>query len=454
MSWALVTNSNILGIDVDVKIDVDVECGNHRGDGRVSREPRCELENVAITGMGAITSLGLSVVTFVEGLETGRTAISAAPWADPENGLFPWISRIDDFRADEWMDRRVEEGTDVFAQYALAAVQQAVYEHGAELAPRRTGVVLGTTMAGVRSLLGAQRLLERDGPGAVPKKLNIQAWPNMAAGQVALRWHLHGPLLTVSTACASSLDAIGIAARMIERGDADVVICGGSESGLCDTLYYSQLAYGMSMPVERADRASMPFDVDRAGIVEGEGAAAVVLERADHASARGATIHGYVRGYGSIADSYHPSSPDPSGEWEAEAMRLALDDADHDISDRPVDAIIAHGTGTPLGDSAEIRAIHAVYGSSAEGLLVTSVKGNVGHTGAASGAMSVIAALRAIARNTLPPTANTTKIDPEARFTVVVERPASSRLRAIQVNSFGFGGQDASLVVCGPTDSA
>jgi 3-oxoacyl-[acyl-carrier-protein] synthase II len=304
-------------------------------------------------------------------------------------------------------------------------------------------------MAGARALLEAQHLLETKGPEAVPRKLNIQAWPNMAAGQVAMRWKLHGPLLTVSTACASSLDAIGTAARLVQSGVADVVLAGGTESGLCAALYYSQAAYGMSQAVTDPRRASLPFDVCRSGIVEGEGAGVVVLERAERARARGAKVYGMVRGYASISDGYHPSSPDPSGEWEALAMRQAQADAGlaAGAGVEGVDAVIAHGTGTPQGDLAEITAIDTVFARRRRDLPVTSVKGNIGHTGAAAGVMNVLAALHGMEHGRLVPTAGTTDPEPSATFRVVLDRPFEAELDTVQLNAFGFGGQDASLIL-------
>lgn len=406
------------------------------------------MDNVAITGVGVISALGHDFQQFTDNLDVGRVEIVPAPWADPDNGRYSWVSRVRHFDATKWMDERVLDGSDLFTHFALAAAVQAVDDHGAELDPLRTGVVLGTTMAGARALLEAQHLLDTVGPHAVPKKLNIQAWPNMAAGQLAMRWKLHGPLLTVSTACASSVDAIGTAARLIETGQADVVITGGTESGLCAALYYSQTAYGMSGQVTDPNKASIPFDVHRSGIVEGEGAGVIVLERADRARQRNAHIYGMVRGYGSIADSYHPSSPDPSGEWEALAMTQAQHDAGLTGGPDTVDAVIAHGTSTPLGDLAEIRAITNLFhpAQRQRPLYVTSIKGHIGHTGAAAGVMNVLAALHGMATSTVPHTANTTEPEP-ADFDIVMDHPVKADLEVAQINAFGFGGQDASLVL-------
>jgi len=402
-----------------------------------------EHAGVAITGMGAITALGASPAAFTEALEEGRTAIHPAPWADPESPA-SWASTITDFDPLDWMDARLADGTDLFAQYALAAAQQAVEDHG-EALTAGTGVVIGTTMAGVTSLTRAQRELDLVGPAAVPRKLNIQAWPNMAAGQIAIRHSLHGPLLTVSTACASSIDAIGTAMGMIQTGRADVVIAGGTERGLCEVLHHSQASYGMTNAVTDPMLATMPFDRRRSGLVEGEGAAVFVLENLERARDRGARIHGVLAGYGSLSDGSHPSSPDPSGAYEAQAMRDAQRMAG--VTPDDVVGLVAHATSTPKGDTVEIMAINEVFGERDETLHVTSIKGNVGHTGAASGGMGLLLALHAIATGRLAHIATTHEVEDGARFHVVTDQPATADFDTVQVNAFGFGGQNASIVV-------
>jgi 3-oxoacyl-[acyl-carrier-protein] synthase II len=403
------------------------------------------MDQVAVTGLGIVSPLGKDPEEFATALQRGDVRVVGAPWADPERGRYAWISTVDGFTATDWMDERVVDGTDLFTQYAIAAAAQAVEEHGEELDPVGTGIVLGTTMSGVGSLVEAQRALDLDGPDAVSRKLNIKAWPNMAAGQLAMRWKLHGPLLTICTACASANDAIGTAAEMITTGRADVMIAGGTERGLCEVLYRSQAAYGMSENTSDPSLATLPFDVRRTGIVEGEGAAVVVLERADRALARGARIHGYVRGYASLSDGYHPSAPDPSARWEAEAIRRAQVGAG--VAPGDVDAVIAHATSTPKGDAVEIRAINDVFGDRGDSLLVTSLKGSVGHTGAASAAMGVVAGLHAMQVGALPPVGGTTQVEDAARFRVVTGEAAKAGIDVVQVNAFGFSGQNSSLVL-------
>jgi 3-oxoacyl-[acyl-carrier-protein] synthase II len=405
------------------------------------------MENVAITGVGVISAVGLDFASFTEHLDAGAVGIEAAPWADPASGAHAWIAKVHGFDPTDWMDERVAAGSGMFAHFGIAAAVQAVADSGVELPPLRTAVIFGTAQAGGKELLEAQRLYDTVGREAIPRKLNLQAWPQATASQVAMRWQLHGPLLTLSTACAASLDAIGMGARMIEAGVVDVVIAGGAESGLCETLYYSQALYGMSQPTADRNRACLPFDVARSGVVEGEGAGVVVLERADAAARRGARVYGRVRGYGSLSDAFHPSSPNPTGEWEALAIANAQREAALPGGPAAIQAVVAHGTATPVGDAAEIRAINSVFGDRSDDLYVTSIKGAVGHTAGAAGSMGLIAGLHGMATGTLVHTANTTEVEPDAQFIVPLEKPARVDIEALQVNGFGFGGHNASLVV-------
>ena len=416
--------------------------------------------DVVITGRGAVSPLGTDVPSLLGGLLANQVAVAAAPWADSSAARPAWWTVVRGFRPSDWMTEQVEAGTDLFAQFALAAAGQAVAEAGlagpGQLDARRTAVVHGTSMGGMRALLRAQHELERSGPGAINRKTVIQIWPNMAAAQIAMRYGLHGPQLTICTACASSIDAIGTAARLIADGRADVAIAGGTEGGFplasgdadgdfVPANFYCQAVFGMESPSADPLRASLPFDRARSGIVTGEGSAVVVLERADLARARGARIFASVLGYASLADGYHPSAPEPDGRWEAQAMSGAIEDAG--LRPGQVDILIAHATATPKGDAAEIRAINAVHGQRARPLLATSIKGHLGHTGASSGAMGVLTAITALTDGVLANTAGTTDVDPEAAFEVVTGQPAPADARIAQVNAFGFGGQDSSLVL-------
>jgi len=405
------------------------------------------MEKVAITGQGVISSLGTKIKEFGSRLDACEIQSGPAPWMDEKGVDNAFCSAITGFDPREWMGDRIVNGTDPFAQYAIAAAVEAVEDSGIErLDPQRTAVVIGTSMAGAASLLAAQEGYDRQGYEGVPRKLQLTAWPNMAAAHIALRWKLHGPLLTVSTACASSLDAIGMAARMVESGIVDVAIAGGTDYGQAKVSQLSAIRYGMS-PTHVSDphMVCRPFDRNRVGIIGGEGAGIVVLEHRDHATARGATVHGMFRGYGSLSDAFHPSSPDPTGDWEVAAMEAAQQEAG--LAPGDIAAVVAHGTGTPVGDAAEIRAINRVFADKGADVAATSIKGNVGHTAGAAGVMGLMAGLHSMQAGALVPTASTTDLDGEIRFHVPLREPSSIDIGAFQVNGFGFGGQNASIVV-------
>jgi 3-oxoacyl-[acyl-carrier-protein] synthase II len=415
------------------------------------------MRDIAITGLGVISAIGLSAEEFHRQIMAGACGIKPAPWPSAISGQQPWWGTIGGFVPRDWMDEKIEDGTDLFAQFTLAATEQAVRQSGlGELDPLRTGIVHGTSIGGARALMKAQHKLDKEGPTAIPRKTEIQIYPNMAASQIAMRYSLHGPSITVTTACASSLDALGHAAWLIESGKADVVIAGGTDGGISlagggadgdfvPATFYTSTLYGMIAPSADPRRAMLPFDVKRSGIVVGEGSAIMVMERGDHARARGAKIFGYFRGYGNLADGYHPSAPEPSGKWEARAMELALQDAGMAAAD--VDALIAHATGTPKGDTAEIRAINQVHGKRRTPLPVAGVKGHVGHSGASSGAMALVTGLLGMPEGRFLHTANTDEPDPEAQFEIVIKQPKQIDVKTLQVNAFGFGGQNASVVV-------
>jgi len=411
---------------------------------------------VAITGLGVVSAYGSSVAEFHDGLIQQLPVIRPVTLPGLEDAGHVWWSMVSDFNPQDWMDERVVDGTDVVAQWSIAACEQAIAASGAGLEPLRTAVVQGTSLCGVQSVMRAQFLLTTRGPAAFPRKTMMKALTNMGAAQVAMRYGLHGPSLTVTTACASSLDAVGIASQMITSGQVDIVVVCGTEAGHSPdsgidldgfepAMSYAPAMFGMQSAETEVGRACRPFDKNRSGIATSEGSAAFVLERADLAIARKAPIHGYVSGYGSVADAYHPSAPEPSGCWEARAVQLAVDRSGLPASG--IDALYAHATGTPVGDTPEIRAINTVHGRREEPLPVTSIKGHFGHAAAASGGMSLIAGLLDMSSGQIVNTANTTDPDEEAEFEVVLTRPKPMEIRAFQVNAFGFGGQNASIVI-------
>ncbi|MCY0898785.1 MAG: beta-ketoacyl-[acyl-carrier-protein] synthase family protein [Firmicutes bacterium] len=408
------------------------------------------MEHVVITGMGIISPLGLSVEEYWHGLVSGRVALSLIPDASSKDGVRAWSAVPDEFNPRNSMDAATVRVTDPLTQWSVAAAVEAVAQSGLrQLPPERTAVILGSTMGNVPRLLNAQVSLERQGTETVPARLMAQVIPNIPAAHLAMRWGLHGPLMTISTACASSLDAIGQAARMIERGEVDCALAGGVESLLAPLVHESLERARAIVRPSHAQLQARPFDRHRSGFVMGEGAGMVVLEREESARARGHAILARIRGYGSLADGYHMTSPDPSGQWEARAMTLALQEAG--LEPRSIDAVFAHGTGTVVGDGAEIQALNQVFPGRPQ-LAVTSVKGHMGHSMAASGVMALIAGVQSLNQGLVPPTMGTEEVDPAAAFRVVTKEPLPMSVRILVVNAFGFGGQNASLVLSRASD--
>jgi 3-oxoacyl-[acyl-carrier-protein] synthase II len=403
------------------------------------------MNDVVVTGMGVVSSIGQSVETYWQSLLAGKVAVRpATPEESGSDRPLLWAPILD-FDPSAHLDERTVAGTDRFAQILMVAAENAVADAGlGGLDPVRTAVVTGTSMGGLNSVIDAQADLDRAGADAVPRKVQIKMWPNMGAAQLAYRWKLHGPQLTLCTACASSADAIGTGSRFIEAGLVDVAIVGGSDAHLRPLILMSAGGLGAGSKADDPLRASLPFDKNRSGMVVGEGGAVLVLERRAHAEQRGATAYAAVSGYGSLADSYHPSSPDPSGEWQALTMRHALDDAGLDVD--AISGVLAHGTATRIGDTSEIRAVNRYLGDHAPEVKVASIKGHIGHSSGAAAVMSSVAAIKALQEGQLVMNAGTTDPDDEAQFEIVTRAPAKLAEGSIQVNAFGFGGQNASLV--------
>lgn len=418
---------------------------------------------VAITGIGVVSALGFTPEELVDRLVADELAIQETPWTRDDPDRFEFWAPIEGFEPPDWMNEgRKLEGIDPFARHAGGAVTSALRDAGLrDLHPTRTAIVLGTAKNGSQTMERAQYDVDKQGRSAASPKLMIQVWPNMAAAQIAMQWQLHGPCLTLSTACASSLDAIGLGARMVASGQVDVALVGGTEGGLAygvgegddfvPASAYSRYRYGMGSGVTDPRLACRPFDVNRGGMVMGEGSGMFVLESAEHARARGAAVHAWVQGWGTSSEAYHPSTPNPSGEWERLAMSQAVSEAG--ITPDRIDVLAAHSTGTPKGDIAEMNAINSFYGDTAAELSVSSIKGTLGHPAGGAGALSLVAAIEGMRRGLVVQTGGTADPEPEIKFDLVLDEPRKRDIEWIQANAFGFGGQNASLVVSAHTHS-
>jgi 3-oxoacyl-[acyl-carrier-protein] synthase II len=408
--------------------------------------------DVAVTGVGVVSALGVTPAELVDRLIADDLGIQETPWTADDPDQFEFWAPVENFAPPSWMAGKLD-GIDPFARHAGGAVTSALADAGlAELDPLRTAIVVGSAKTGTQTLERAQFDVDRLGRDAAAPKLMIMVWPNMAAAQIAMQWQLHGPCLTLSTACASSLDAIGTGARMIASGQVDVALAGGTEGGLAHGVgadgfvpasAYSRYRYGMGAAVTNPRRACLPFDVDRAGMVMGEGSGMFVLESAEHARRRGARVHAWVQGWGTSSEAYHPSTPNPSGEWERLAMQLAATEAG--VSPRQIDVLAAHATGTPKGDIAEIAAINAFFAGASPSVM--SIKGTLGHPAGAAGALALVAAIEGMHRGLVVHTGGTTNPEPAIDFDLILGRPQARDISWIQANAFGFGGQNASLVL-------
>lgn len=399
------------------------------------------VEHVAVTGIGVVSPIGATVDAFWQALTNGERAIAPIDVPSPAlSGNRFWAAVPGDFLDESPLPANALRNTDRFTQYAMVASAQALAHARLDPPAERTAVILGNTMGGFPFVAQSQTRFLEGGGHAVTPKLMALVIPNMASARIAMHWKLHGPQLAISTACASSLDALGLAAGMIERGEIDAAIAGGSETLLSPLVYESLVRAGALSRNPDPLLASRPFDLDRDGFVMGDGAAILLLERSEHAAARGATILARIRGYGSNADAFHITSPDPSAHYEVRAMRAAIA-----ASGVECGVVYAHATGTVVGDAAESAAIDAVY--AARPAIVTSIKGHLGHSMASAGAMCAVAGIMGMRNACIPPTMGTRNVDSAARFELICERPRTLSYQAFQVNAFGFGGQNASLVI-------
>jgi 3-oxoacyl-[acyl-carrier-protein] synthase II len=382
-----------------------------------------EGRRVAVTGLGALTCAGVGVDALWEAL-CKNTA--------------PPSKRIAPFDATHIGGPKELRRFDPFALYALMAADEAWNQSGLNGPIVDAGSVVTTGIGGLQTVLEQMRVLNEKGPARVSPFMVPMMMPNAATAAVSMRFGLGGPAETVTTACAAGTHAIGNAARFVASGRCSVAVAGGAEAVIVEIAE----AGFRNMTALSNEGLSRPFDVNRNGFVMGEGAGILILEEWDHAVARGATIFAEVLGAASTADAYHITAPDPTGSGAIRCMELALVDAGITASD--VSHINAHGTSTPLNDLAEAVAVRHVFGDHAPP--VTSIKGHLGHSLAAAGALEGVASVLTLLHQSVPPTAGTTEIDPEVGLDVVIGAPRALDVDVILSNSFGFGGHNGSVV--------
>ena len=401
-----------------------------------------------VTGMGAISPIGNDAETFWKNLTAGVSGVARITAYDPSNEEVRIAAEIKDFEPRDFMDFKQARRMSRFSQIAVAAAAQAIESSGLVIDDSNRddiAVVVNTGGGGIGDVAAGERVYLEQGPTRVSPFMVPMLSPSMAACQISIQNKLRGPVVTSVAACASGVQAFVEAQRMIEHGDADVVITGGTESAILPVAFAALANMGaLSKRNDEPEQASRPFDAERDGFVFGEAAAVLVIEAAEHAARRGAQVVAEVAGGGLTGDAFHISAPEPSGEGAARAMRRALRDAG--VEPEQVDYVVAHGTSTPLNDATETRAIRAAFGDHAPRLTVSSNKSMIGHTLGAAGAMSALAATLAIRDGIVPPTINYQTPDPACDLDYVPNVARQMPVNVAIVNGFGFGGQNAVAV--------
>jgi 3-oxoacyl-[acyl-carrier-protein] synthase II len=404
---------------------------------------------VVITGMGAMTPLGNDVATFWNALIEGRSGVAPITYYDASDQAVRIAAEVKNFDPLPSLGYKQVRRTNRFTQLVLLAAEQATADAGLTFQGngdnRHIGVIIGTGIGGIETLLDNLDVMAERGPQRVSALMIPMMMPNAAAGEIAIRYSLHGPAMSLASACATGTNAIGEAAERIRRGLSEVMICGGGESVMHPiTLAALSNMRAVSHRNDEPERASRPFDADRDGFVMGEGAGVLILENLEHAQRRGAPIHAEVAGYGVSCDAFHITAPDTDGAGAALSMQLALEDAG--LRPEEIDYINAHGTSTPLNDPIETRAIHTIFGDYANEIPISSTKSMIGHLMGAAGAVEAIVCAKTLETGMVHPTVNYENPDPECDLDYVPNQARKVEARIVLSNSFGFGGHNASLI--------
>ena len=399
--------------------------------------------------MGVVTSVGIGLDAFWQGLVSGKNGISRLTYFDVSDFPSTMASEVKDFDPEQWIDRKSAARMDRFSQFAVAASAMAMADGGlpdASFRGEKAGVIIGSGVGGSETIEKGLAKLAEKGPRALDPFFVSKQLINMAACMVSIRFGLKGPLSAPSVACSTGAIAIGDAFRIIQRGDAEIMLAGGSEACLARLPYGGFCANrSMSRRNDCPEKASRPFDKGRDGFVMGEGAGVVVLERLERALGRGARIYAELAGYGNTADAYHFTAPEPSGDGMIRVMKNTL--ADAGLRPEDVGYINAHGTSTVLNDKFESAAILAAFGSHARILKVSSNKSMIGHLLAAAGAVEFAGTVMSVHSGIVPPTINYEEPDPDCPLDYVTRGAERLDLEAAISNSFGFGGGNACLAV-------
>ncbi len=407
------------------------------------------MERVVITGMGTINSLGLNTQETWANIVAGVSGVGPITQFDASNLQVKIACEVRNFEPTRYMDPKDARRRDRYEQLATAAANQALVDSGLEVteaSAQRIGVVVSSAIGGLRSIQEAVEIISKEGPRRVNPFLIPMLMANGASGLIAIDHGIKGPCLSIASACASGADGIGLAMMMIRSNMIDVAIAGASESTVTSVgLAAFDRVGAMSHRNQDYSMTPSPFDKNRDGLVMGEGAAVIVIERESHARRRGARIYAELAGYASTADAFHVTAPHENGEGGTAAIKLALHDAGANAEE--VGYINAHGTATKLNDLSETKAIRGAFGSLAKRIPVSSTKSMTGHMMGATGALEVLFCVQAIREGILPPTIHYQTPDPECDLDVIPNRAREAKIDLAISNAFGFGGHNAVLVI-------
>jgi len=406
-----------------------------------------EQKRVVVTGLGAITPIGNTLAEYWEGLLSGRNGIGPITLFDPSRHDCRIAGEVKGFSPHDYMDRKEAKRMDRFAQFAVSASKQALADAQFvinELNAEQVGVIIGTGVGGLKVLEDQQEVYLTRGPDRCSPFMIPMMIANMAAGLTAIHTGAKGPNSCTVTACAAGAHAVGDAFRLIQRGYAQAMICGGSEAAVTPlSVAGFSAARALSTRNDDPVHACRPFSSDRDGFVMGEGSGILLLEELEHALSRGARIYAEIVGYGMTCDAYHMTSPVPSGEGATRAMQLALKDAG--LIPEQVSYINAHGTSTQVNDATETGAIKNALGEYAYKVAISSTKSMTGHLLGGSGGIEAVASVMAVANDKIPPTMNLTNPDPTCDLDYVPNHSRNQKLEVVLSNSFGFGGHNVTL---------
>ena len=411
------------------------------------------MRKVVVTGIGVVSPLGCDSEVFWKRIISGSSGIRRVQQFDVTAYPSQIAGEVVEFNVDEFMDKKSRRRTDPYCHFAIAAAKMAVADSGLDMSredPCRGGVIVGSGVGGLQAVQSQHDILRDRGPSRCSPYMIPQLICDMASGLIAIKFQLKGPNYAVVSACASALHAMGDSTRIIQRGDADIMVTGGSDASVCELGFAGFCALrALSTRNDEPEKASRPFDADRDGFVMAEGACVLILEELEHARKRGAQIYCELSGYGATCDAFHETAPAADGDGAARAMQIAMDDA-HVTCDE-VDYINAHGTGTKLNDSSETFAIKKVFGEEqAHRVMVSSTKSMTGHLLGAGGAIESAVCALAIRDGIIPPTINYETPDPECDLDYVPNTAREKKLKVVLNNALGFGGHNATLTFKAP----